>query len=138
MTFPDWNKNILPAYALITPAHNEALFIKKTIESMLAQSILPIRWIIVNDGSTDETENIVKTLTAGHAWIRLINLPPRKSRDFAGKVHAFNAGLGQLEGIHYEFWAISMEIFRSALTISSLSSRNSPKIPTSGLPAQLS
>ena len=41
-------------YILITPAHNEDAFIEKTINSVINQSILPLKWIIVDDGSTDE------------------------------------------------------------------------------------
>ena len=42
-------------YVLITPAHNEAAFIQKTLDSMVAQTLLPERWVIVDDGSTDRT-----------------------------------------------------------------------------------
>jgi len=46
-------------YVLITPAHNEERFIRKTLDSMVAQTCLPERWVIVDDGSTDETAKIV-------------------------------------------------------------------------------
>ena len=46
-------------YVLITPAHNEERFIAKTLDSMVAQTLLPERWIIVDDGSTDRTAEIV-------------------------------------------------------------------------------
>ena len=49
----------LPICVLITPARNEAPFIKKTMESVIRQTALPARWVIVNDGSTDETGDIV-------------------------------------------------------------------------------
>jgi biofilm PGA synthesis N-glycosyltransferase PgaC len=42
-------------YVLITPAHNEEAFIQKTLASMVAQTVLPERWVIVDDGSTDCT-----------------------------------------------------------------------------------
>ncbi len=92
----------LPAYALITPAHNEAAYIERTIRSMLAQTVVPIRWIIVNDGSTDGTERIVQRITAACPWIELIHLPPRETRHFAGKVLAFNAGIERLKNCRYE------------------------------------
>ena len=47
-------------YVLITPAHNEEAFIEKTLASMVAQTLLPERWIIVDDGSTDRTAEIVE------------------------------------------------------------------------------
>ena len=50
----------LPNYVLITPARNEEAFIEKTIQSVVSQTILPAKWVIVSDGSTDRTDEIVK------------------------------------------------------------------------------
>jgi glycosyltransferase involved in cell wall biosynthesis len=83
-------------YVLITPARNEAMFIEKTIQSMIAQTSRPLRWVIVSDGSTDGTDEIVKKYTAEHPWIELIRMPERSERHFAGKVHAFNAGRARI------------------------------------------
>ena len=47
------DRGLLPRFVLITPAHNEEALIKKTIESVISQTILPMRWVIVDDGSTD-------------------------------------------------------------------------------------
>ena len=88
-------------YVLITPARNEAAYIKKTMETMVSQTVLPLRWVIVNDGSTDATEDIVKEYVARHDWIELIRMPERKERHFAGKVLAFNAGYARVS--HLEF-----------------------------------
>lgn len=92
----------LPAYALITPVRNEHAYVAKTIDSVLAQSVLPVRWVIVDDGSTDGTGEILESLTAGADWIERIHLPPRATRDFAGKVRAFNTGLQKLAPLDYE------------------------------------
>ena len=46
-------------YVLITPAHNEEAYIEKTLISMLNQTLLPLKWVIVSDGSTDQTDDIV-------------------------------------------------------------------------------
>jgi glycosyltransferase involved in cell wall biosynthesis len=80
-------------YVLITPAHNEEPFIEKTLASMLAQTQLPERWIIVDDGSTDKTAEIVESYAQRYPWIELVRRPEQLRRSFAGKVHAFNAGL---------------------------------------------
>ena len=45
-------------YVLITPAKNEKRFIAKTLDSMVGQTLLPERWVIVDDGSTDNTAEI--------------------------------------------------------------------------------
>jgi biofilm PGA synthesis N-glycosyltransferase PgaC len=88
-------------YLLITPARNEAPFIGRTIESVVAQTVLPVRWVIVSDGSTDGTDDIVRRYSVDHPWIRLVRMPERGERHFAGKVHAFNAGLATAVGVDY-------------------------------------
>lgn len=89
------------AYVLITPARNEAAFIEKTIQSVIRQTILPLRWVIVNDGSTDATSSAVRPYLADHPWMVLVDLPVREERHFAAKVYAFNAGQEKLEDLDY-------------------------------------
>jgi len=92
----------LPAYVLVTPARNEARSIELTIQSVAAQTVLPLKWVIVSDGSTDDTDEIVKKYSAQHQWIELIRMPEREERHFAGKVYAFNAGQAQVKDLPYE------------------------------------
>ena len=80
-------------YVLITPAHNEERFITKTLESVAAQTLLPERWIIVNDGSTDKTGDIAANYAQRFPWIQVVHRPSRSIRHFGAKVNAFNAGL---------------------------------------------
>jgi glycosyltransferase involved in cell wall biosynthesis len=89
-------------YILITPARNEATFIETTLESVIHQTVLPLKWVIVNDGSTDATASIVARYTARYDWIQLVNLPARKDRNFAAKVYAFNAGRDKLKHLGYD------------------------------------
>jgi glycosyltransferase involved in cell wall biosynthesis len=89
-------------YVLITPAHNEERFIAKTLESVTAQTLLPERWIIVDDGSTDNTADIVARYAARFSWIELVRQPQRADRSFAGKVHAFNAGLARVQALDFD------------------------------------
>ena len=91
-----------PSYVLVSPARNEALFIELTIKSVIAQTVRPIKWIIVSDGSTDGTDEIVSKYAADHSWIELVRTPERRERHFAGKVHAFNAGYARVKDLHYE------------------------------------
>ena len=91
-----------PSYVLITPARNEAAFIELTLRSMVAQTALPLRWVIVSDGSTDGTDEIVKKYEAQQPWIKLLRMPERDERHFAGKVHAFNAGYECLKDLSYQ------------------------------------
>ncbi len=92
----------LPAYVLITPARNEAQFIGLTIDAVVAQTVRPLKWIIVSDGSTDGTDLIVERYAAQHGWIELLRLPERAERHFAGKVMAINAGLLRLNEFQYD------------------------------------
>ena len=71
-------------YVLITPAHNEERFIAKTLDSMVAQTLLPERWIIVDDGSTDRTAEIIGNYLRRYAWMELIQRHQRRDRNFAG------------------------------------------------------
>ena len=89
-------------YVLITPARNEEAFIRRTLESVVAQSLLPERWVIVDDGSTDRTAEIVEPYTKQHAWIELVRRPQRKDRNFASKAHAVNAGLERVQSLSFE------------------------------------
>jgi biofilm PGA synthesis N-glycosyltransferase PgaC len=83
-------------YVVITPARNEARFIELTLKSVTNQTVLPRKWVIVSDGSTDGTDDIVKKYVARHPWIELLRMPERAERHFAGKVHAFNAGYAKV------------------------------------------
>lgn len=92
----------LPTYILITPARNEAQFIELTLQSMIAQTVRPRKWVIVSDGSTDGTDDIVRKYAADHPWIELVRMPERQERHFAGKVHAFNAGYERVKDLDFE------------------------------------
>jgi glycosyltransferase involved in cell wall biosynthesis len=80
-------------YILITSARNEEKFIEGTINSVVAQTRLPEQWVIVDDGSTDRTAEIVQCYAESHPWIELVRRPKRLDRNFAAKAHAVNAGL---------------------------------------------
>jgi biofilm PGA synthesis N-glycosyltransferase PgaC len=90
----------LPTYCLLTPARNEAQFIELTLKSMVAQIYRPLKWIIISDGSTDGTDEIVGRYTAANPWIELLRMPERAERHFAGKVHAFNAGYARVKDLN--------------------------------------
>lgn len=89
-------------YVLVTPARNEVAFIEATIKSMVAQTIRPRRWVIVSDGSTDGTDDIVARYAAEHAWIELVRMPERRDRQFAAKARAFAAGYDRLKPLDFD------------------------------------
>ncbi len=99
---PPSEMTALPRYVLITPARDEAQFIERTIVSVLRQVVRPAKWIIVSDGSTDGTDQIVERYAANEDWIELLRIPPRSNRNFAGKVAAFKAGYAKLAQVQYD------------------------------------
>jgi len=80
------------SYALVTPARNEAEFIELTLQSVVKQTKAPLRWIIVSDGSTDGTDQIVQQYAQLHPWIELLRLEGGEGRNFARKARAFSSG----------------------------------------------
>ena len=69
-------------YVLISPARNEAAFIHKTLDSVVAQTHLPERWVIVDDGSTDRTGAIVEEFVKKYPWIELVRRPAEDGAEF--------------------------------------------------------
>lgn len=90
-------------YVIITPAHNEETLIQNTIRSVTSQTVKPIRWFVVNDGSTDSTTEIVNKHKSQHDFIELINVERSGERHFGNKVHAFNLGLARAKHLEYEY-----------------------------------
>jgi poly-beta-1,6-N-acetyl-D-glucosamine synthase len=89
-------------YVLITPARNEAAFVELTLKSVVSQTVRPLKWVIVSDGSTDGMDEIVSRYAAEHPWIELVRMPERRERHFAGKVNAFNAGYARVKDLPYD------------------------------------
>jgi poly-beta-1,6-N-acetyl-D-glucosamine synthase len=92
----------LSPYVLITPARDEARFIESTLRSVIAQTVRPLKWAVVSDGSTDGTDEIVSRYAAENPWIELVRMPERRERNFAGKALAVRAGVERMLGIPYE------------------------------------
>ena len=90
-------------YVLITPAKNEEDFIGLTIESILIQTILPKKWTIVSDGSTDTTDHIIEKYAEKYRFIQLVRKPNAENRNFGSKVKAFNTGVKQLGTLKYNY-----------------------------------
>jgi len=89
-------------YVLITAAYNEEAFIEKTIQSVIAQTMLPKKWIIVSDGSIDRTDEIVKSYAQTRDWIELMRLPEHENRHFAAKAAAFNKGYEMVKDFEFD------------------------------------
>ena len=91
-------------YVVITPIRDEENYIEKTIKSVVSQTLLPLEWIIVNDGSTDQTGRIIDDYAEQYPWIRPVH---RKNRGFrragGGVIEAFYAGYNVMKSNDYNF-----------------------------------
>lgn len=92
-------------YLLITPAKNEATFIELTIRSVISQTVRPVRWVIINDGSTDRTGEIVEGYAQKHDWIELLQMPERQNRDFASKADCVNTAYDHAKHLPHDIVA---------------------------------
>jgi len=90
------------SYVLVTAAYNEAEYIEKTLRAVIAQTVQPEKWIVVSDGSTDGTDEIVRGYAAEHAFIELLR---RESSDsgFASQANALTLGCEHLSNVNYGF-----------------------------------
>ena len=87
----------MPSYVIITPVRNEGPHFPQTIESVLSQTLRPCVWVIVDDGSTDITPQLIESAAARHPWIHAVH---RTDRGFhhqgGGVIEAFYDGYARL------------------------------------------
>jgi biofilm PGA synthesis N-glycosyltransferase PgaC len=91
------------SYVLITPARNEERYVRNTMNSVVSQTVLPEKWVIVSDGSTDRTDDIVAEYARKFDFIKLLRVEAGKQRTFGSKVNAIKYGVEQLKDVKYEF-----------------------------------
>jgi biofilm PGA synthesis N-glycosyltransferase PgaC len=93
-----------PRYALVSPVKDEARHIELTLRSVTEQTIKPVLWAIVDDGSTDGTADIVRRYVEEHAFVRLFESPKAGPRNTgSAEVLAFYRGYESLRGIDFDF-----------------------------------
>lgn len=98
------NKQKHGSYVVITPARNEGRGIEETIVRMASQSVLPSQWVIVNDGSQDETAEIIEEYSRKYCWITVVHRPDRGFRSpGGGVVEAFMDGYRRLAPRDWEY-----------------------------------
>src|SRR3569832_2190882 len=92
-------------YNVITPAKYEEKFITFTLDSMVNQLLKPVKWIIVDDGSTDRTREIVEKYQKEHPWIEIVAMDNKQEQKTYGSkvIRAFNAGYGLIKNKPYDF-----------------------------------
>jgi glycosyltransferase involved in cell wall biosynthesis len=92
--------------AVISPVRNEAQYVQKTLDAMVAQTVQPMEWLFVDDGSTDDTRSIIESYARKYPWIRVISRDDRGFRQLgAGVIAAFNFGRERLRTQDYAYIA---------------------------------
>ncbi|MCX5662493.1 MAG: glycosyltransferase family A protein [Planctomycetota bacterium] len=85
-------------YVLVSPCRNEAQYARRTLDSVTAQSVPPALWVVVDDGSTDETPAILAEYAAKFPYIRVVRREDRGKRSVGpGVIEAFNHGLAGVD-----------------------------------------
>lgn len=93
----------MATYVLITSARNEEPYLGRTIESVLNQSVLPEKWVIVNDGSTDRTGQIITSYADRFSFIQPVNKPNDSERNFGSKARSIRIGYEHLKNTQYAY-----------------------------------
>lgn len=92
------------SYLLVTPCRDEARFARRTLDSVVAQTLRPACWVIVDDGSRDDTPAILAEYAERHPWIRIVRRDDRGARSVGpGVIDAFYAGLETVDVREFEF-----------------------------------
>ncbi|HWA29274.1 MAG TPA: glycosyltransferase family A protein [Lacunisphaera sp.] len=91
------------SYVLITPARNEGAFLPGVVDSILKQTVRPARWIIISDGSTDNTDQVAAAAAQQHSFIRLIRVEAGPTRSFGSKAKAFQKGCDAVQDVPFDF-----------------------------------
>ncbi|WP_417858996.1 glycosyltransferase family 2 protein [Xanthomarina gelatinilytica] len=85
-------------FYIVIPAHNEEAYIKQTLESLVTQTLLPKQLVVVNDHSTDKTQQIVERFVSKYNWISLVNTTSSDEHLPGSKIiHAFYKGFETLD-----------------------------------------
>jgi glycosyltransferase involved in cell wall biosynthesis len=91
-------------FIVVTPAKDEAQYLQKTIDSLVSQTVLPAEWVIVDDGSVDETAAIAEAAARFHPWIKVVRQRAGGLRDLGAAVaEAIHRGIQQSDIDDYRF-----------------------------------
>ena len=92
--------------AVVSPVRNEARLVRKTLDSMVAQTLWPREWLFVDDGSTDDTRKIIEEYASKYSWIHVVARADRGFRQLgSGVIAAFDDGRSRLDAKDYAYIA---------------------------------
>jgi len=94
------------SYVLLTSARNEGSYIRRTLQSVRAQTLRPLRWVIVDDGSTDDTAAVVEEFLPSTPWLELHRRAGEAGRHFGSKARAINWAYEEISKLEFRFVGI--------------------------------
>jgi glycosyltransferase involved in cell wall biosynthesis len=93
-----------PRYVVVSPVKDEASHVRLTLDSMVNQTVRPVRWVIVDDGSSDETPRILEEYAARHDWIQVVRIDRGAKRDLGvTEIRAFAEGYSRVKDLASDF-----------------------------------
>jgi cellulose synthase/poly-beta-1,6-N-acetylglucosamine synthase-like glycosyltransferase len=95
-----------PRYVLATAAYNEAHRIGATLRAVAAQTCRPVSWVVVSDGSTDGTDDVVRAFAEDAPFVSLLRVEKSRKHDFGAKVHALRKAFEHLSALSYDFLGV--------------------------------
>ena len=91
-------------YVVISPVKDEELFVEQTLQSMVRQTVKPVQWVIVDDGSSDTTPDIIERYRIKHSFIQVVHRPRGEKRQPGSAViQAFNCGYAVAKKVSHDF-----------------------------------
>lgn len=91
-------------YVVISPVKDEERYVERTLQSMARQTVKPVRWIIVDDGSSDRTPALIERFQRDHSFVRIVTRPAGQARQPGSAViGAFNLGYDHAREVDHDF-----------------------------------
>jgi glycosyltransferase involved in cell wall biosynthesis len=91
-------------YVIVSPVKDEERYVELTLRSLIEQTVKPVRWVIVDDGSSDNTPRILERYAANHDWIQVVRIERDSKRDLGiTEIRAFATGYERVKNLPCDF-----------------------------------
>jgi len=91
-------------YVIVSPVKNEAKYIEETIKSVVQQTVKPLRWVIVDDDSSDRSVELIRPFREQYPWIELVQVKRGPTRQTgSAEASAFNRGYEFVRTLDFDY-----------------------------------